>query len=67
MKTVEEYAVDLVCDGAESHAEDDIDEDGELTALEHEVAVDLAMRIIRALRAHPEALVRWAGGVDLPG
>lgn len=58
---IEDYALKIVCDYAESGVEDDIDEDGELgTEEEHDEATDLALKIIRGMRAHPEKLLEFA-------
>lgn len=57
--TVEQYAVDLVAGGAESHAEDDTDEDGHFDdPADHEAAVALAINIAHALKADPDRAVR---------
>jgi hypothetical protein len=57
VKTIEEYVIDLVADGAESKIEDDLNEDGEIADDDHEAACDLAMAIVRAIRDNPDALV----------
>jgi hypothetical protein len=58
--TVVDYAIRLVTDGIESHAEDDLDEDGLLPDEEqHTQAVDLALWIARAIRVEPR------GALDL--
>ena len=43
----------LVADGAESLAEDDMNEDGQLSEIEHLQACDLAVSISRAIRNAP--------------
>jgi hypothetical protein len=53
VKTIEEYAIDLVANGAESTIEDDLNEDGEVSDEDHEKARDLAMAIVRAIRTTP--------------
>lgn len=65
MKTVEEYAIDLVADGAESHAEDDLNEDGEIADDQHQDACDLAFRIAQAIRANPDVVLELAGPRDV--
>jgi hypothetical protein len=69
MTKIEDYALNLVANGAESHTEDDIDEDGEFgvddingeptaeSEADHKAAVDLAMAIIRAIRDNPQTLL----------
>lgn len=60
MKSVEEYAADLVADGAESHAEDDMNEDGAIAEENHEAACDLAISIAMAVRRDPAGAVEFA-------
>jgi hypothetical protein len=55
--TVEQYAIGLVCDGAESTAEDDLNEDGAIADGDHGAACDLAIRIAKAIRKHPEVVL----------
>jgi hypothetical protein len=58
---IQSYALDLVADGAESTIEDDIDEDGALDSEEdHAAAYGLAMSIVRAIRAQPDAILALA-------
>jgi hypothetical protein len=57
VKTVEEYAIELVCEGAESCAEDDLNEDGDIAEEDHDAAMDLALEIARAVRANPQAVL----------
>lgn len=57
LKTIEEYAVELVADGAESFAEDDLNEDGEIANDQHEQACDLAIEIAHAIKAQPEKVL----------
>lgn len=61
MKTIEEYAIDLVTDGAESVAEDDLNEDGEIADEDHEAAMDLAIEIAHAIKANPRAVLALVG------
>jgi hypothetical protein len=64
VKTIEEYATDLVCNGAESHAEDDLNESGEVVDDEHEAAMDLAIAMARAIRVHADEVIGWARGAQ---
>lgn len=60
MQTVEQYAINLVADGAQSHAEDDMNEDGNIDDTLHSTAVGLAQNIARALRMAPtEAVIAF--------
>jgi hypothetical protein len=60
-KTIEEYAVDLVVDGATSFAEDDMNEDGEIADENHRAACDLAEEMARAIRDNPQAVLALVG------
>lgn len=67
MKTIEEYALGILTSGAESHIEDDIDEDGELaTEEDHQKAVDLAYELIRIIREKPGILLELVQGERQP-
>jgi hypothetical protein len=57
---VVEYAVELVASAAESCAEDDMNESEEISAEDHEAAMDLAIRIAHAIRATPAAVLALA-------
>lgn len=59
---VQRYAIDLIADGAESCAEDDIDEEGAfpLHSLDHTVACDLALAMVRGIKANPRAVLALA-------
>lgn len=62
--TVAQYAINLVCDGAESTAEDDLNEDGAIADEQHGAACDLAASIAKAIRRNPQVvleLVRQEG------
>lgn len=61
MKTIEEYAIDLVAGGAESFAEDDLNEDEEIADDHHEAACDLAIRIPHHIRNYPETVLNAVG------
>jgi hypothetical protein len=63
MKTIDEYAVDLVAAGAESFAEDDLNESDEITDENHEEACDLAVRMAQTIRENPEAFHAWCGTI----
>lgn len=61
MKTIEEYALDAVANGAESYIEDDIDENGDLASnADHAAACKLGLAIVRAIRANPDAILALA-------
>lgn len=60
MKTIEEYAIDLVAAGATSHAEDDLNEEGDIARKDHRAACDLAEKIARAIRANPGPVLALA-------
>lgn len=57
MKTIEEYAIQLVADGAESFAEDDLNENEDIANGDHQAACDLALKIVRAIKANPQAVL----------
>lgn len=63
MKTIEEYAIELVVDGAESCAEDDTNEGEEIADEDHKAATDLALDIARAIKNNPQAALALAGHV----
>lgn len=65
-KTIEEYAIELVASGAESTAEDDMNEDGAIAEANHEEACDLAIRIAHAIRAKPHMVLALVGPVIEP-
>lgn len=46
----EEYAIQLIINGAASTAEDDLNEDGAIADGQHQEACDLALAIVRAIR-----------------
>ncbi len=55
--TIEEYAIQLVTDGAESYAEDDMNEEGEVADEDLRPAIKLAVKIAHAIRANPQAVL----------
>jgi hypothetical protein len=59
--TIEQYALDMVLNGAESTVEDDMNEDGEIGEEDHEAACDLGYRIIKVIRANRDVVLGWAG------
>lgn len=62
MKSVKEYAIDLLVDGAISYAEDDIDEEGELlNADDLRAAIRLTIDIAYAIRANPQTVLALVG------
>lgn len=60
MSPIEEYALDMVADGAEGLIEDDLNESGEISEEDHPAAVALGMAIVRAIRANPDAILALA-------
>ena len=64
MNQIQRYAIKLVAEGAESTAEDDLDEDGEFDSGEdHCVAQNLAILIAHAIRDNPEIILALVGHV----
>lgn len=60
MTDIEAYAVNLVAAGAESVAEDDMDEDGEFgNEDDWRTAADLGVKMARAIKDNPEAFLAW--------
>ena len=60
MGPIETYAVDLVGTGALSHAEDDIDEEGEFDNEEDwRAATALAVKMALAIQLNQEAFHAW--------
>jgi hypothetical protein len=57
MKTIDEYAIDLIVSGARDHAEDDLNESEEIADEDHQAACDLALRLARAIEANPAAVL----------
>lgn len=57
MKTIDEYAIDLIVKGTQHMAEDDTNEEGEIAEENHHAACDLALRIARAIEANPEGVL----------
>lgn len=60
MKTIEEYAIELVADGAISFAEDDLNENEDIADGDHQAACVLAEKIARAIRANPAEVLALA-------
>ncbi|WP_433730776.1 hypothetical protein ACQP2Y_20985 [Actinoplanes sp. CA-051413] len=60
MNDIEKYAVNLVGEGAESVAEDDMDEDG-VFADENDwrTASDLGVKMARAIKDNPDGFLAW--------
>ena len=54
---VQRYALQLIIDGATSHAEDDLNEDGAISDQDHTEAVELALAITRAIRRYSHVLL----------
>lgn len=63
---VQAYAIAMIIDAAMSVAEDDLNEDGELSDTDHQAACDLAMAILSGMRANPPAVLAFteAAGDD---
>lgn len=60
MTEIEKYAIKLVAEGAESTAEDDMDEDGVFASEdEWRGAGDLGVKMARAINNNPEAFLAW--------
>jgi hypothetical protein len=60
MTEIEKYAVDLVGTGALSHAEDDIDEEGEFADEDDwRAARTLALSMAQAIQANPTSFYCW--------
>jgi hypothetical protein len=60
MTEIEQYAVTLVADGAESLAEDDIDEDGDFADRRDWVeAAELGVSMARAIKDNPDEFLDW--------
>ncbi len=57
MKTIDEYAIDLIAQGAESLAEDDLNENGDIAEEDHDAACDLAIRLAHAIKANPAVVL----------
>jgi hypothetical protein len=64
MMTIEEYAIKLAAEGVESIAENDENDENLIAVDDHDEACDLAIRIARAIRDHPDAVLALvsAGG-----
>jgi hypothetical protein len=60
LSPVEQYAIEVVADGAESHREDDLNEDGKLDDAKHAEAIKLAGTIVKAIRANGRAILDLA-------
>lgn len=59
MKTIEEYAIELVVEGARSVAEDDLNEDEAIAEEDHQPACKLALNMARAIEDNPDAFAQW--------
>lgn len=65
MTKIEHYAVSVVASGAESHAEDDMDEDGEFEREEDwRAAADLGVEMALAISANRESFLAWFRSVS---
>jgi hypothetical protein len=65
VKSVEEYAIELVVEGAQHVAEDDTNESGEIGDGDHEDACDLALDMAKAIRDNPRAFAEWCEGMGV--
>lgn len=65
MKTVEEYAIELVVEGAQHVAEDDTNESEEIADADHQAACDLALDMAKAIRENPRAFTEWCEGMGV--
>lgn len=65
VKTVEEYAIELVVEGAQHVAEDDTNENGDIADGAHSAACDLALDMAKAIKDNPRSFAEWceAAGV----
>lgn len=60
MNKIEKYAVDLVASGAESLAEDDLDEDGVFAdEADWRKAADLGVAMARVIKNSPRSFLTW--------
>ncbi|WP_033338878.1 hypothetical protein [Catenuloplanes japonicus] len=60
MLSIDEYAISVVTDGAESTAEDDLNENDDIAEEDHRAAIARAYRIIWAIRAYPNEILALA-------
>lgn len=61
MMTVEEYAIDLVVEGADHVATDDTNEAGKIEDDKHQEACNLALEIARAIKDNPQVVLALVG------
>jgi hypothetical protein len=67
MDDTEKYAVDLVASGAESVAEDDIDEEGHFENEDDwRTASDLGVKMARTIKNNPTAFYDWYCSIARP-
>lgn len=59
MKTVEEYAINLVVEGGEHLAQEDMNESGDIADKNHQAACDLALDMAKAIRNNPVSFAEW--------
>ncbi len=61
MTRIEQYAVNLVGTGAESIAEDDLDEEGVFEQEDDDwrTASDLGVKMARAIQENPDSFLEW--------
>lgn len=58
LTVAERYALKLIADGAESFAEDDMNEEGLLGVRQHQTAVKLALSLVALIRDHGDVILR---------
>lgn len=67
MNEIEKYAINLVATGAESVAEDDIDEEGEFAQEDDwRSAADLGVKMARTIKNNPTAFYDWYVSIMRP-
>lgn len=67
MNDIEEYAINLVAQGGESIAEDDLDEDGvfdEARETDWRVSTELGVRMARAIEQNKASFLAWFMSIE---
>lgn len=59
MTEIEKYAIDMLHEGGESVAEDDLNEDEAISDEDHPAACTLSIAMARAIRNNPEGFLAW--------
>jgi hypothetical protein len=66
MNDIEKYAVELVGEGAEGVATDDLDEEGEFANEDDwRTARSLGVKMGRAIKDNPEAFLAWYRSLEI--